>query len=120
MRRGRTVVIVQTRDAERAEEARRVLAEASAESLDAAREAWWVGLRDAEAQLYSADNPALFAKDEADFRRGFEMAVGLRDQSWDEALTRCRQSYPEAADQPAFRQGFERGREYCRMRMQAR
>lgn len=44
LRHGRIVVIVQARDAEQAEQARNALHAAGAESLDAAREAWWVGL----------------------------------------------------------------------------
>ena len=38
----------------RRERAREILAEAGAESLDAARRAWWIGLRDAESEHYRA------------------------------------------------------------------
>jgi hypothetical protein len=49
LRKGRTVLIVLTEDEEQAGMVRGELTQAGAESLDAAREDWWVGLRDAEA-----------------------------------------------------------------------
>ena len=48
LRRGRSVVFVEAPDAERAERARKTLHAAGAQALDAARKAWWVGLRDVE------------------------------------------------------------------------
>ena len=47
LRQGRTVLIILTEDETQADAAREVLAEAGAESIDAAREQWWLGLRDA-------------------------------------------------------------------------
>lgn len=52
LRKGRSVVIVLVSDESKAENARRVFAAAGAESLDAAREEWWVGLRDAKELEY--------------------------------------------------------------------
>jgi hypothetical protein len=115
LRQGRTVVIVLTPDAQRAERARRILQEAGAESLDAAREKWWVGLRDIEA-LASGD-PALFAKEESVLRRGFEMAVRLRGQSFEESEQHCRQRDPDVYHHAAYRRGFDRGREYSQRRL---
>ena len=54
LRRGRTVVIALAKDDEQAEAARTALEEVGAESIDAARKQWWIGLRDAEAERYSA------------------------------------------------------------------
>ena len=48
LRRGRSVVVVTVEDEERAERVRRLLNDVGAESTDAAREEWWIGLRDAE------------------------------------------------------------------------
>src|ERR1041385_8257693 len=45
LRQGRSVVFVQARDAVEATRARKVLDEADAESIDAARDKWWIGLR---------------------------------------------------------------------------
>jgi hypothetical protein len=47
-----TVVMVLAQSDERAEEVRRLMAETGAESLDAAQERWWVGLRSAEEEHY--------------------------------------------------------------------
>src|SRR4030095_13635546 len=54
LRRGRSVVVASTDDAEIAGSARVALDRAGAESVDAARDAWWIGLRDAEAEHYQA------------------------------------------------------------------
>ena len=51
-----------------------MLAQAGAESIDAAREEWWVGLRDAEEETYRAQGRD-FKADEAAYRRGFELAL---------------------------------------------
>ena len=47
-----------------------------AESLDDAREQWWVGLRDAEKEHYSQQGQD-FARDEKEYRLGFEAALHL-------------------------------------------
>ena len=73
LRQGRTVLIVLTEDAAQAEAARVVLAEAGAERLDAARDAWWVGLRDAEAEAYAAEGGDY--ADEAVYQHGFRAAL---------------------------------------------
>src|SRR5450759_5201932 len=44
LKQGRSVIFVEARDDE-AEKAHAVLANAGAESIDAAREEWWIGLR---------------------------------------------------------------------------
>jgi hypothetical protein len=110
LRQGRSVVVVLAPDDDRAGHARRILEKAGAESVDAAREAWWIGLRDAEALAYFPDDPARFAKDEAAFRRGFEMALRLRG----EPLTATPPDVADAAEREAHRRGFARGCEYYR------
>src|SRR5262245_35940558 len=116
LRRGHSVVFVQAHDAEQEDTARAVLRESGAESLDAAREAWWVGLRDAEATAYSPGDPTVFARDEVPYRRGFERALQLGGQPWAEAGTHCREIDPDMWEHAAYRRGFERGREYHRQR----
>jgi hypothetical protein len=54
LRRGRTVLIVTMDDADAADRIRRAFEEAGAESVDAARRAWWLGLGDAAAEEYEA------------------------------------------------------------------
>src|SRR2546426_4503628 len=55
LRQGRTVVIVEPEDESSAEAVRKALADAAAESIDAAREQWWIGLRSAEQESYVAE-----------------------------------------------------------------
>ena len=53
------------------------MAQAGAESIDAAREEWWVGLRDAEEETYRAQGRD-FRADEAAYRSGFESALNAK------------------------------------------
>ena len=114
LRQGRTVVIILAPDEDRAERARGLLQDAGADSLDAARETWWVGLRDAEALAYSPEDPARFAKDEAAFRQGFEMALRLRAEAFEGAAAAGPHQALDAAEREAYRRGFERGCDYWR------
>lgn len=52
LRQGRSVLFVQARDDHEATRTREALAQAGAESIDAASEAWWIGLRSAEQEHY--------------------------------------------------------------------
>ncbi len=89
------------------------MAQAGAESIDAARESWWVGLRDAEEAEYSVDGGD-FGADEPTFGRGFESALHprARRRSYDEDAERLRECYGAECAEPAFRRGYERGRRY--------
>ncbi|PYS76780.1 MAG: hypothetical protein DMF67_00855 [Acidobacteria bacterium] len=113
LRRGRSVVIVVADDDAQAETARGVLAGEGAESIDAARENWWLGLRDAEEAEYTVDGGD-FGTDEPIYRRGFEAALHprARDHSYEEDAERLRECYGGECDEGAFRQGYERGRRY--------
>ena len=63
-----------------------------AESLDAAREKWWIGLRDTEETRYDA---AEGDPEKHLFRIGFEAALepGLRGKSFHDAQTRCNNGF---------------------------
>lgn len=115
LREGRSVVIALAADDDSAEAVRAALERAGAESVDAARERWWVGLRPVEAARYEGDGRD-FARDEAIFRRGFEAALhrDLRGRPFDEALDELRGRYPDVLGGPAFRDGYERGQLYLR------
>jgi hypothetical protein len=115
LRRGRSVVVALAEDDAAAGRARETLEAAGAESVDAAREQWWVGLRSAEQERYGGGRGA-FDRDEILFRRGFEAALApsVRGRSWDEALPELRARHPEACEAPAFRHGWERGQDYYR------
>src|SRR5262249_4851771 len=69
--RGKTVVIAIAESEEQAARGRALLSAAGAETIDAAREQWWLGLRDAEAAQYTATGGD-FSRDESRYRRGFE------------------------------------------------
>jgi hypothetical protein len=113
LRQGRSVLIVLTEDTTQADQVREVLASAGAESLDAAREHWWLGMRDAEAEAYTADGSD-FTTDEALYRKGFEAALQPEagGKSYTEALEFLQTRFPEEYREEAFRRGYVRGRTY--------
>jgi len=113
LRRGRTVVLAVADDEGQADRAREALVRAGAESIDAARENWWVGLRDAEEAEYTVDGGD-FNVDEPVYRRGFEASLHPqgRGLAFDEDAERLRECYGAECDESAFRRGYERGRRY--------
>ncbi len=112
LRQGRTVVIA-VADEELGEPAQTTLAEAGAESVDAAREDWWIGLRAAEAETYTGQGGD-FTSDEKLYRRGFEAALypQARGKAYADALPRMRPHYGDECATDAFRYGYERGQTY--------
>ena len=77
LRRGRSLVIARVDD-EMVEAARGAFDAAGAESVDRAREMWWIGLRDVEREHYEVDGRK-FEEDEPYFRYGFEaLASGAK------------------------------------------
>jgi hypothetical protein len=113
LRQGRTVVIMMANGRREAERAKELLAECGAESIDAARDAWWIGLRDAEAEHYRALGYN-FERDHDVYRRGFEAALRrpLRGKAYGEAAEYLAAEYPDIWETDPFRSGFARGREY--------
>jgi len=113
LRRGRSVVIAFADGDQIAENARAELARAGAESIDAAREEWWIGLRAAELEHYTGQGGD-FNLDEAKYRLGFEAALhpARRGKSGDEVAQTLGQKYGADSATTAFRQGYERGQRY--------
>lgn len=119
LRKGRSVVIAMAKDDDEAARFRELLETEGAESVDAAREEWWVGLRSAEQEHYSAPGRNL-STDEKFYRKGFESALHARtrckeyDQVMNEMTAQMegveRQNGAQAAE--AFQRGYERGRDY--------
>lgn len=105
VRKGRSVVIAFVEHDEMLESTRAALKNAGAESIDAARESWWLSLRDAEAAHYETAGKQ-FASDEPSYRRGFETA--LRNRGDD--IAKLSTSGDVLDD--AFRRGYERGCAY--------
>jgi hypothetical protein len=113
LRRGRTIVVVMTADANEREQAVTALEASGAESVDAARKQWWIGLRDAEALEYRAEGFD-FERDEATYRQGFEAAlsVSTRGRADRDVATYLEERYPDSYRTAAFRRGYDRGRAY--------
>ncbi|HEY9284408.1 MAG TPA: hypothetical protein VIP46_13210 [Pyrinomonadaceae bacterium] len=113
LRQGRTVIICAAEDDGQAASVRAAFDAAGAESVDAARDTWWLGLRDAEAETYAAGG-ADFGEAEPYYRRGFESALHprARGKSYEEDLERLRECYGDECDTHAFRTGYGRGRAY--------
>jgi hypothetical protein len=114
LRQGRIVLIILTADKNQSDEVREALAGAGAESVDAAHEHWWLALRDAEAEAYTAQGFD-FATDEPLYRKGFEAArqPAVAGKSYVEALDFLQNHYPEVYREEAFRRGYARGQAYC-------
>jgi hypothetical protein len=115
LRQGRSVVIAMAEDDEQAQAVRGTLEEAGAESIDRAREMWWIGLRDIEKEAYKGEvKDGNFENDERYFRCGFEAAqhAGNRGKSYDACRVELGKRHPDMHEHSAFRRGFTRGRAY--------
>ena len=119
LRKGRSVVIAMANGVS-AESIRDVLTRQGAESVDAARHQWWIGLRSAEQEHYSATGRD-FEKDEKFYRLGFEDALHARsrckefDQISAEMESRVEdieKQNPGTDAAEAYARGYQRGREY--------
>jgi hypothetical protein len=120
LRRGRTVVIALVEDEAGAARLRELLNAEGAEGVDAAREQWWIGLRDAEREHYSALGKN-FGNDEKFYRLGFESALHARTRckEYDQVLAEMtaqiedlERQYPSVDVAEPFTRGYERGRDY--------
>lgn len=113
LRRGRSIVIAFIDDEEIAEKVRSLFAETCAETIDAARENWWLGLRDVEEESYRTEGRD-FKSDELSYRCGFEAALHakLRGKAYEEAGASLSELYPDSVSDEAFRRGYERGQAY--------
>jgi hypothetical protein len=113
LRKGRTVLIAIAENSKQAEAARGALENAGAESIDRARDMWWLGVRDVEKERYESAGSD-FENDERDFRCGFEAALhaGNRNQPYESCFDKLRDRYPDNHQSKAFRRGYERGGAY--------
>jgi hypothetical protein len=120
LRKGHSVVIALTEDDHSASRLRELLKVEGAESVDAAREKWWIGLRNVEEDRYS-ESGGSFADDEKFYRLGFEAALHSRtrclefDQvsaAMDAALEDVQKKYPGENVEEPFTRGYMRGREH--------
>lgn len=120
LRKGRSVLIVLADDEEAAPPVRELFKAVGAETIDAARDQWWIGLRDAEHEHYSAFSRNL-SDDEKFYRMGFEAALHARSRckEYDQVLSEMavqieelKRRYPGAEIEETYRRGYERGRDY--------
>ena len=113
LRQGRSVVVVLAKDSLRADIAREVMRQTGSESIDSARENWWVGLRDAEEERYSAEGED-FGPVERNYQKGFEAALSprMRGKTYDEAINYLSANYPKTYSDDSFRRGYQRGQNY--------
>jgi hypothetical protein len=106
LRRGRSLVLAVVDDGAQAEAAREVLAREGAESVDAAREHWWLGLRSAEAEAYTSEGGD-FERDEQRYRLGFDAPASCG--RWIKDMTRSSQCSASATATPWWTRLFEQG-----------
>ncbi|MFZ0284912.1 MAG: hypothetical protein WAL32_06750, partial [Terriglobales bacterium] len=120
LRKGRSVVVAMAEDEASASRFRELLKVEGAESVDAAREQWWIGLRSAEKEHYSSLGRN-FSEDEKFYRLGFESALHARTRckEYDQVLSEMsaqvedlERQYPGVNAGEPFTHGYERGRDY--------
>ncbi len=120
LRQGRSVVILLADPDLNAEAARGALEKADAETIDRAREEWWIGLRDVEKEHYDGAGGD-FASHGSWLRLGFEASLDPlnRSKSYQDSRLKHRTRYPDLYDETAeeaFRHGYERGQAYLKAR----
>jgi hypothetical protein len=120
LRQGRSVVVALAENEETASRLRELMKKEGAESVDAAREQWWIGLRSAEESHYSKTGGS-FATDEKFYRLGFQAALHSRTRCMEfdqvsaemnAALEDVQRQHPGVELEEAFTCGYQRGRDY--------
>jgi hypothetical protein len=120
LRSGRSVVVALAENADSASQLRELMKREGAESVDAAREQWWIGLRSAEESHYSKSGKK-FDDDEKFYRLGFQAALHAKtrcmefDQVSGEmnaALEDVQRQHPGMEVEEAFTRGYQRGRDH--------
>ena len=113
LRQGRSVLIANAGSDDLADRGREIMERSGADSIDAAREEWWIGLHETEAEHYGRAEREGDAE-ESLYRRGFECALQprYRGKSLQQSTDNLRREYPECSDSETFRRGFVRGSRY--------
>ena len=117
LRRGHSVVLALADSDQQRDAAREVFRQTGAESIDAARERWWGGLREGE-RLHARREGYRFSEVEPVYRRGFQAALHpeARDREYENAPEGVRLRHREVWSEGSFRCGYERGCEWVRSR----
>jgi len=113
LRKGHSVVIVFTVNQKQASATRQLLSAQGAESIDSARQSWWLGIRDDEQASFSVPDGTMVSG-EQEFRQGFEAALKprFRGKDYDEARETLKHDAPHSFAGDLFKRGYERGRAY--------
>jgi len=120
LRKGKSVVVGLADNEDSATGLRELFDARGAESVDAAREQWWIGLRSTEETRYPQSGKS-FSEDEKFYRLGFEAALHARtrcmefDQmsaEMDAALEDVKEQNPGVDVEEPFTRGYQSGREY--------
>lgn len=114
LRQGCIVLIALIEEETQVDAARQVMEQCGAESLNAAREKWWLGLRSVEKEHYTRAQKRDFKTDEPRYRQGFEAALRpqTRGKSYEKAREYLQEHFPNIYDAEPFRFGYERGHQY--------
>ncbi len=109
LQQGKSVVVCMAPGEVNAAEARAIMEREGAESLDAARQEWRVGVEDATEARYHAPPAHLDPREEA-FREGVEAASNpeFRGKPWDQVVYLLAERY-RGWYEDAFRNGFTAG-----------
>jgi hypothetical protein len=120
LRQGRSVVIALAETEDSAASLRGLFRLSGSETVDNAREQWWIGLRSSEQEHYSQSGRD-FTRDEKFYRMGFEAALNAKTRCMEfdqvsaamgAALEDVQRQYPDADVEEAFTHGYQRGRDY--------
>jgi len=111
LRQGRTVIVVTSEDDDLLTQSRQLMERNGAESLDAAREKWWIGLRDTGVANYDAPQEA---RNEPLYRSGFQSALepDLRGKPIQDASSILKERFPLIYQEEGFQRGYARAQEY--------
>jgi hypothetical protein len=112
LRKGRSVVVAFVDDSDE-DRVRDIMRRHGSLDVEHLRENWWQERREEEKTSYQQAGGD-FARDEDNYRRGFQTALHpkRRGKPYEEVQQELRNSYTAAELDSAFRQGYERGRRY--------
>ena len=111
LRQGRTVIVVTSEDDDLLTQSRQLMERNGAESLDAAREKWWIGLGDKDAADYDAPQAA---RNEPLYRSGFQAALepDLRGKSLQDGRSILEDRFPLIHEEEWFQRGYASAQKY--------
>lgn len=109
--RGKGVLFAHVESEEEDKAVRKLLEASGAESLDVAREKWWVGLRGAHGEADVTGSVETGEKTHGAYRRGFQVALepDMDGEPYTKVKSALERRMGTVALSEAFRRGYERG-----------